>query len=71
MEKIEYKITFELTNVKDFLETYPNFKYNYGSFEEWTDANIKYMASLIQDIEGYKLKIKKTKDQQTEQVINL
>lgn len=53
--KIEYKITFELKDYDKFTKSYPNFKYNYNSFGEWTDSCINGMKGLISDIEGIRI----------------
>ena len=53
--KIEYKVTFELKDYDKLVKSYPNFKYNYDSFEEWADSCIDNMIGPISDIEGVKI----------------
>lgn len=53
--KIEYKITFELKDYDKLVNSYPNFKYNYNSFEEWVDSCIGNMIKPISDIEGIRI----------------
>lgn len=57
--KITYQVTFELEDIDKLRESYPNFKYNYTTFEEWAQSNIEYMLGMISDIEGYKVTVKK------------
>lgn len=60
--KIKYTVEFELQDFDKFNETFPNFKYNYRTFEEWVQSNMNYLFESIDDIEGYTLKIKREKN---------
>lgn len=62
-QKIVYQVTFELEDVEKFLASYPNCTYNYSSFAEWVEAQIKYMHDSIDDIEGYKLTTEKVQQE--------
>lgn len=57
-KKIKYEVTFELEDLKKFSESYPNFKYNYNSWEEWVQSTIDYMIGMNSDIEGHKITAK-------------
>lgn len=60
--KVTYQVTFELEDINKLMTSYPNFRYNYSTFEEWVKSNIDYMLSLISDIEGYKVTVKTLND---------
>lgn len=55
--KVTFQVTFELEDMDKFIESYPNYIYNYDSFAQWARSNVSYMVQLIQDIEGYKLTV--------------
>lgn len=57
-QKLTFQVTFELEDMEQFVRSYPNFVYNYTSFEEWAHSQLNHMVGLIEDIEGYKLTIK-------------
>lgn len=57
-QKLTFQVTFELEDMEQFVRSYPNFVYNYASFEEWVRSQFDHMVGLIEDIEGYKLTIK-------------
>lgn len=57
-QKFSFQVTFELEDMEKFTRSYPNFVYNYTSFEEWVHSQLNHMVDLIEDIEGYKLIIK-------------
>ncbi len=54
-----YQITFELRDMKELDTSYPNFRYNYNSFEEWVEANIEYLKNSLSDIGGFDLEVKR------------
>lgn len=58
-QKIVYQVVFELEDADKFVASYPNFTYNYSSFAEWAEAQIRYMHDSIDDIEGFKLTTEK------------
>lgn len=62
-QKIVYQVTFELEDVDKFINSYPNFAYNYSSFTDWVESEIRYMHDSTIGIEGFKLTIKKVQQQ--------
>lgn len=60
-KKIEYTVTFELEDFEKFLRSYPNFQFNYSTFEEWAQLNIDSMIAAISDLEGCKITANKSK----------
>lgn len=57
--QIRYQITFELRDMKELNASYPNFRYNYNSFEEWVESNIEYLKNSLSDIGGFDLEVKR------------
>lgn len=53
--KIEHRITFELKDYDKLINSYPNFRYNFNSFEEWVQSCIDNMLGNISDIEGVRI----------------
>ena len=58
-DKIKYEVEFRLDNFVKFRNSYPNFRYSYTSFKEWTSATIDYMLASCSDLEGMELTVKK------------
>lgn len=58
--KITFQITFELEDINKLIESFPNFRYNYASFEEWIESNINNMLDSIKDIEGFTTTVEET-----------
>lgn len=54
-KKIIFQVTFELEDMERFSASYPNFKYNYGTYEEWAKSCIEDMLGEISEIKGQKV----------------
>ena len=45
-KEITFQVTFKLTDLNKLINTYPNFAFNYDSFEDWAKSNVKDLWQL-------------------------
>lgn len=62
-QTIGYKISFTLTDYEKLRESYPNYRYNYGSFREFVAAIMADVKTQMpaQWVKGVKVKVTKLK----------
>lgn len=57
-KEITFQVTFKLTDLNKLINTYPNFAFNYDSFEDWTKSNVKELVAINKEVKGCRISVK-------------
>lgn len=57
-KEITFQVTFKLTDLNKLINTYPNFAFNYDSFENWAKSNVKELVAINKEVKGCRISVK-------------